>query len=314
MKVRVGTRASGLALAQTRHFASILSERSGTGAELIEVSATGDVIVDRPLREAGGKGLFVKELDEALLAGDIDCAVHSLKDVPSVLPDGIAIGAYLEREAAHDVLLSPGGIGFDELGSCESFGTSSLRRSSQVQAVHPEVAVVLLRGNLETRIRKVAEESVSTTMLAAAGLARLGPDLRGLRRVELDPSVFVPAMGQGTVAVTIRADDPTLLEALSDLDHRATHLASVAERTLAAGLGGSCYLPVAGHASFADAGLTLTGLVCSPDGSRVLRETRTAFVDSPAHAVSLGRTVADELMSRGADAILASVESERLAE
>ena len=305
MKLRVGTRRSPLALAQTRQAMEILRAHTGVEYELVELVTSGDRIQDRPLRDAGGKGLFVKELDEALLEGRIDCAVHSLKDVPSELAGGIAIGAVLERADARDMLVTTDGRTLDELPADVIVGTTSLRRSSQLLARRPRARVQMLRGNVETRVRKLLAGECAATFLAVAGVARLGLSLSPAHGVPLDPSVFVPAAGQGALAITVRDADAACAGAVAALDDVTSHRAVDAERGFARVFGGGCHLPLAAHAEINGDALTLTALLASPDGSRVLRERTTgAAADAAAVGEALGRRFFDQ----GAAEIIAAAE------
>lgn len=306
MSLRVGTRGSALAVAQTEQtVATLAGAHSGLQSELVCISTTGDQILDRPLREAGGKGLFVKELDEALLDGRIDCAVHSLKDVPSELPAGVVIASVLRREDPRDVLLSRTGQSLSEFETGSVLGTTSLRRAAQALAVNSELKVTLLRGNVATRMGKVAGGDIDLTFLARAGLHRLGIVMGGLSAVDQDPQSFVPAIGQGAVAITVRASDTATRDLVGLVNDADSHTAVAAERAFAAVFGGGCHLPLAGYAQVEGARVVLTGLVASPDGREVLRGQKQG---ERSDVEALGQALAEELLSRGADRILAKVE------
>jgi hydroxymethylbilane synthase len=330
VKLRVGTRRSPLALAQTRQtMDAVVRANADVSYELVEIVTTGDRITDRPLRDAGGKGLFLKELDEALVEGRIDCAVHSLKDVPTDLAPGTVIAAVLERADVRDVLLSPGGHDLASLPGGATIGTTSLRRQAQALAAAPQASAKLLRGNVETRLRKVAERDCDATFLALAGLGRLGFTLdeggvvawpgtlaapaTAVRGVTLDPFDFIPAPGQGAVAITTRDGDEASAEAVAAVSHEDTLLAVVAERAFARTFGGGCHLPLAAYAQRRGSDLDLVGLLITADGTREIRDhVRTLLGDSAAEraarAEELGESLGREFFDAGADEILALAE------
>jgi hydroxymethylbilane synthase len=292
-----------LARTQTDHVCELLrAANPEIECEVVAVETTGDVVRDRPLREIGGKGLFVKELDEALAAGSIDCAVHSLKDVPSVVPDGIVIGCVPERFAPHDVLISRIASPLGGFIAGTRIGTTSLRRAGQVLAQNPGVEIAMLRGNVETRISRVREGRFDATLLAAAGLARLGIRTDDLTTTALDPWTFVPAPGQGALAVTCRADDRRLLEACARINDGGAENETRAERAVARGLGGSCDLPLGVLARLRGPILHLVAIVASADGRQMLRREDRG---PPQEADELGSRVADLLAADGAHALLA---------
>lgn len=304
MKLRVGTRRSPLARTQTDHVCGLLNRANpGLDCEVVAVETTGDVVRDRPLREIGGKGLFVKELDEALGAGTIDIAVHSLKDVPSVVPDGIVVACVPERLPPHDVLLSRLHAPLASLVVGTRIGTTSLRRAGQVLAQNPGVEIAMLRGNLETRLLRVREGRFDATLLAAAGLARLGVRTDDLAVTALDPWTFVPAPAQGALAVTCRADDRRVLEACRRINDGSAECETRAERMVARALGGSCDLPLGVLARLRDETLQLVGIVASHDGRRILRREDAG---RPEQAEELGARVAERLAADGAHALLAA--------
>jgi hydroxymethylbilane synthase len=315
VKLRVGTRRSPLALTQTGQALDELSRRvPGLEWELVEVVTSGDRIQDRPLREAGGKGLFLKELDEALLAGRIDCAVHSLKDVPTDLAPATAIAAVLERADARDVLVTARGLSLEELAPDAAIGTTSLRRQAQALAKIPRARIGLLRGNVETRLGRVTGGDFDATFLAAAGLARLGLSTAPAVGLPLDPFAFVPAAGQGALAITAREHDAAVLEVLATMNHAPSRTAAAAERGFARVFGGGCHLPLAAYGEVRRRELCLVGLVLSPDGSRGLREEgRVELVgeaeEDEARARRLGESLARACFERGAAAILAQAEA-----
>jgi hydroxymethylbilane synthase len=280
LPLRVGTRASPLALWQTRHFLTIISTfcpvlRGVKAFEEHAIRTTGDRVQDRRLADIGGKGLFAKEIHEALADGRVDFAVHSLKDLETDLPAGIVLACTLRREDARDALILSNGAGapgrpFAPIPEGALVGTSSLRRQAQLLHARPDLRVTLLRGNVQTRLERVAAGDVQATLLALAGLKRL--ELAHLANHLLDPEEMVPAAGQGIVGITARAGDTELLELLSGIEDREAAAVSRAERALLAALDGSCRTPIGGHARLlADGRLRLTGLVARPDGSFLLK-------------------------------------------
>jgi hydroxymethylbilane synthase len=294
--IRIGTRGSALARAQAEHVTTRLAAL-GHDAEPVVIQTTGDRVLDRPLAYVGGKGAFLKEIEEALLASEIDLAVHSLKDVPTVVPRGLALCAFLERADPRDALLSASGLGLEQLPAGARVGTSSLRRRAQILALRPDLAVVELRGNVDTRLRKLGEGQCDALVLAMAGLLRLG---RQDEVVEpLDPAVLLPAPGQGVIALECRVDDAELWAQVAPLHHAPSARAAAAERGFLAALGGDCNVPLAAFAEGQYEGLWLRGLVASADGARILRAE--AAGNEPE---ALGRRVADDLLSRGAGALL----------
>lgn len=308
MSVRVGSRRSRLARVQTEQvLASLCALGPPFVWESVLVETTGDVIRDVPLREAGGKGLFVKELDDALLEGRVDCAVHSLKDIPTELPAGIRIACVPLRADARDVLLSRDGVGLDALAPGAVVGTTSLRRGSQLLAIEPRLRVKVLRGNVETRLRRLIEGEFDMTLLAAAGLARLGVDPAPAAAVPLDPFSFVPAPGQGALAITVRVDDEVTAARFSAIDDPISRRCVEAERATARVLGGSCHLPVAVHAVEDGGALRVVGLVASPDGSRVIRDEIGGLADD---AVRLGERLGGRLLEAGGGEIVEAVEAD----
>ena len=308
MSVRVGSRRSRLARVQTEQLLASLRALDPSFAwEPVLVETTGDVILDAPLREAGGKGLFVKELDEALLDGRVDCAVHSLKDIPTELPEGIRIACVPARADPRDVLLSRDGVGLDSLLPGAVLGTTSLRRGSQLLAIEPRLRVELLRGNVETRLRRLVEGEFDMTLLAAAGLSRLGVDPAPATAVALEPFSFVPAPGQGALAITVRSDDDVTAARFGAIDDPISRRCVETERAAARVLGGSCHLPVAVHAVENGGELRVVGLVASPDGSRVVRDELVALAED---AVRLGERLGRRLLEAGGGEIVAAVEAD----
>jgi hydroxymethylbilane synthase len=297
--LRIGTRGSPLALAQAAMVRAQLAT-AGVADERIEVKVirtTGDAIQDRTLAQAGGKGLFTKEIEEALLAGAIDLAVHSAKDMPTLLPAGLMIAAVLPREDARDVFISHVAGSFAELGAGAVVGTASVRRQAIVKRLRRDLDVVPLRGNVETRLRKLADGVVDATLLALAGLKRLGLANAATRILSVDE--FLPAVGQGIVAIETRADDETTRAILAAIDHAETVIALAAERAFLTVLDGSCQTPIAGHATIATGRVNFRGLIVKPDGSQSFETTREGVA---ADAAVLGADAGRELKARaGAD-------------
>jgi hydroxymethylbilane synthase len=292
-KLRIGTRGSPLARVQTALVCRALQEAhpelASPGAlEVVAIRTTGDRVVDRPLAELGGKGLFCKEIEAALLAGRIDLAVHSMKDLPTWLPKGLVIGAVLPREDPRDVLIARAPTTIADLPEAAVIGTASVRRRAQLLARRPDLRVVNFRGNVETRLRKLAAGEVDATLLALAGLTRLGIAPAGA--VILGPEVMLPAVGQGAIGVECRTDDEGARALLAAIDDPASSACLRAERALLAALDGSCHTPIAGYAEFAGGRLTLRALIARPDGSESLCAARSgAIADGEALGCDAGR-------------------------
>jgi len=303
--VVIGTRGSALARWQAAEVGRLL-RAAHPGLEVSEkiVVTAGDRQQTGPVIDLGGKGVWVKEIEEGLLAGEIDVAVHSMKDVPAALAPGLAIVAVPTRADPRDAIVSRDGGGLAALAPGSRIGTSSLRRVCQVRAARADVTVEILRGNVDTRLRKVAEGVVDAAVLASAGLDRLGFSARIAER--LDPSRMLPAIGQGALALEARADDERVVALCRALADPAAEVTTTAERALLAGLGVGCRTPVAGHATLADGRLTLAGLVGRPDASEMIHET---VAGAPADAAALGADLARRLLARGADRILRELES-----
>jgi hydroxymethylbilane synthase len=298
MKVRLGTRGSRLALVQCEQIATALRAH-GALPEIVVIRTSGDRLAQVALADFGGKALFVKEIEEALLAGQIDVGVHSLKDMPAELPAGLVLAAFPAREDPADVLLARGPGGWDALPRGARVGTSSLRRRALILARRSDLRPEPIRGNVETRMGKLAAGDYDATILAAAGLRRLGLAPDHLTPLPVDE--FVPAVGQGILAVEAREADRELLELLGRLDDTRSRSEALAERAFLQGLGADCHTPVAGHARHERASLVLRGIVASLDGVTMVR---TRVAGAPAEAVALGAAAADELMSKGAKALL----------
>jgi hydroxymethylbilane synthase len=295
--LRIGTRGSPLALAQAKEVRARLAAVACLEPDHIEIKVfrtTGDIVVDRPLADAGGKGLFAKEIEEALLAGAVDVAVHSAKDLPTFLPGGLAIAGFLPREDARDVFISHKAKTLKDLAAGAQVGTASPRRQAMVKRLRPDVAVTLLRGNVETRLRKVNEGEVDATILAAAGLKRLG--LMSAVTAIFDPEEFLPAVAQGAIAIETRTEDARMRPLVAMVDHADTATALVAERAFLAILDGSCRTPIGGHADVAGDRIRFRGMILKPDGSDALEVGR----EGPrASAAELGADAGRELRDRG---------------
>jgi hydroxymethylbilane synthase len=295
--IRIGSRGSALARWQAEHVQALLAAR-GHESRIQVITTTGDRVQDRRLDSVGGKGAFLKEIEEAMLAGEVDLAVHSLKDVPTALPEGLRLCAILERADARDALVSARGVRFGLLPAGSKVGTSSLRRQCQVRALRPDLEVSDLRGNVDTRIAKLRDGRCDAIVLAMAGLARLGRQHEVTE--PLDPATFVPAPGQGAIALECRGDDPAVAAAVAPLHHAPTGREVGAERGLLQALGGGCNVPLGAHATTEGAELRLVAFVGRADGSSLVRgEWRGRDPGS------VGRALADELLARGAAALLA---------
>lgn len=297
--LRLGTRGSKLALVQTGLVRAALAKAvpalAADGAiETVVIKTTGDAIQDRPLSEAGGKGLFVKEIEEALLSGRIDAAVHSMKDMPTAQPDGLVISAFLPREDARDMLVAGGVTHIADLKKGAIVGTAALRRKAQLLHRRPDLQIVTFRGNVDTRLAKRAAGQVDATLLAMAGLYRLGLAHVGSAIAEEE---MLPAVGQGAVCIECRADDATTRAWLSGIDHGPTATCVAAEHAMLAILDGSCRTPIAGHAILETSGtLYLRSLIARPDGSELIAiERRGLASDAP----TMGRDAGEELQRRG---------------
>jgi len=287
MKIRIGTRKSPLALAQADAIRrQMMSARPGLEVELVHITTSGDTFIDQPLTDIGGKGLFTKEIEDALLEGSIDLAVHSVKDMQTVLPEGLIIGCCPKREDVRDVL-----IGADSMAALPkgaSFGTSSLRRSAQALIERPDLKIVPIRGNVQTRIAKIEKQEIGATLLAVAGLKRLGLSLG----TPLPMSQFLPAVGQGALGIECRDGDTKMLDLLKPLSHRETEIAITCERAFLAAVGGSCRMPIAGYATVEDNTISFEGLLVDPDGKNPKRVAMKGPVEK---AEDLGKTAGEKI-------------------
>ena len=298
--LRIATRKSQLALWQAEHVAGLLRRaHAGLEVELVPMVTQGDRIQDRSLAAIGGKGLFIKELEVALDEQRADIAVHSMKDLPGDLPDGLIIAAVLERADARDALLTAKAARLDDLPRGARVGTSSLRRQAQLLAARPDLRIEALRGNVDTRLRRLDAGEMDAIVLACAGLIRLGLESRITAR--LDPTISLPAVAQGVIGIECRGADSRTLELVTVLNHPATRIAMDAERAFAHRLGGSCQSPIAAHAEIEGGSLILDGLVAEPDGSRLLRDRQSGSIEDP---TALGRLLAERILAAGAGPLL----------
>lgn len=300
----IASRESRLAMWQAEHVRSAL-QRLAPSCEIVidGMTTQGDRILDQSLAKVGGKGLFVKELEAALLEGRADLAVHSLKDVPMTLADGLALAAILEREDARDAFVSNRYASPDELPPGAVVGTSSLRREAQIRAAYPHVAVVPVRGNVGTRLDKLDRGDFDAILLAAAGLIRLGLESR--IRMRFDPVDSLPSPGQGALAIEVDAKRSDLIALLAPLHDEKTALAVMAERAVSRALGGNCTMPLGAHASWLDDGrLALSALLGRPDGSRIVTENQSAVVHAIDEAEALGCRVGEHLIAQGGLALI----------
>ncbi len=300
--LHLGSRGSKLALWQAEFVRFEVERRTGGKVEIVKIKTTGDMILDVPLARVGGKGLFVKEIEEALIAGRIDIAVHSMKDVPTDLPDALEIVAITEREDPRDAFLSNKVKRFEDLPKGARVGTSSLRRQTQLLGLRPDLVVVDNRGNLDTRIRKMEEGKFDAIILAAAGLRRLGWERR-ITQV-LPKEVSLPAIGQGALGIEIRRDDRETREAVSFLNDRDTSFAVRAERGFLKRLEGGCQVPIAAYGRTKGNSVSLEGMVGRPDGSQIIRGSAQGSVSDPE---AVGVSLAEQLLARGAKEILDEV-------
>jgi hydroxymethylbilane synthase len=300
--LRLGTRGSKLALTQTGLVRDALAQAipdlaAPDAIEIVTIRTTGDQIQDRPLSEAGGKGLFVKEIEEALLSGRIDGAVHSMKDMPTAQPPGLVIAAFLPREDARDVLIAGEVTRIADLKK-GAVGTAALRRKAQLLFLRPELQIVTLRGNVDTRLAKRERGEVEATLLAMAGLKRLGLTVG----TPVPEGEMLPAVGQGAVCIECRVDDARMIEWLAAINHAPTQTCVTAEHAMLAVLDGSCRTPIAGHAIFdKDGALYLRGLIAKPDGSELIATDRTG---PECDAEAMGREAGEELKRRGGPGFL----------
>jgi len=304
-QLRIGSRGSQLALWQANHISALLREQ-GHQVEIEIIKTTGDKITDVALAKVGTKGMFTKEIEEALAEGRVDLAVHSLKDLPTDLPPGFEIAAITTRVNPQDVFLSINYNSVQELPEGARVGTSSLRRQAQLKAVRPDLNIHPLRGNVDTRVRKLEQGEYDAIILAAAGLTRLGKT-EHFKQI-IPPEEMCPAAGQGALGIEIRLGDTRMRELLAFLDDKNSRATTVCERTLLNRLGGGCQVPIGAYAEVKSGELVLTGVCARPDGTEVLREVATGT-----DPVALGNSVGETLLRRGADKILEDVYGEAAA-
>ena len=298
--IKIGTRGSKLALWQANWVKSALNARHPSlSFELVTIKTKGDKILDIPLAKVGGKGLFVKEIEDALLNGLIDLAVHSMKDMPAEIPQGLCIGAIPQREIPQDVLISKKGLLLSKLKPQSRIGTSSLRRTAQLLHARPDLVILPLRGNLDTRLKKLETENLDAIILAAAGVKRLG--LEGRITEYMDENVMLPAVGQGALCIEIRQNDPEVEPIVSSLEHHQTRVEIMGERAFLNRLEGGCQVPIAAYGKIEKNTFTLCGLVATVDGKTVIKETLSGPKDS---SEIIGVKLADRLVAMGAKTIM----------
>ncbi len=300
MSIKIGTSGSKLALAQTNSVVeSIRKINPEITVEISVIKTSGDIMQDVSLLQIGGQGVFVKEIEEALLSGSIDLAVHSMKDVPGDIPEGLTFAAILPREDARDILVSRGKIKFEFMPKGARIGTGSLRRGAQIKAILPDINIVALRGNIDTRLKKIETENLTGVILAAAGMKRLGyaETITQFLPVEL----MLPAVGQGALGLQIRKADTELAKILARLNHAPTAVAVTAERSFLRALGGGCRLPIAAYGLIEREHLALEGLVAAPDGTSVIRDKVWGTLSE---AEELGKKLADMIMEKGGKKLL----------
>ena len=303
-KLVIASRESALAMWQALHIqARLQALYPSCDVQILGMTTTGDQILDSPLSRIGGKGLFVKELEIALADGSADLAVHSMKDVPMNLPDGFALVATAEREDPRDAFVSNNFNALEDLPHGSIVGTSSLRRQSQIQARFPHLKIESLRGNVQTRLRKLDESQYAAIILAAAGLIRLGLGTR--IRQFISPVLSIPAVGQGALGIEIKASRTDLIDILAPLNHIDTQLCVEAERGFSRALAGSCTVPLGAYAVRNGNNINMTGFVASVDGKQILREKASGSINN---AEAIGKTLAAKLVARGADKILAELD------
>ncbi len=300
MKVRIGTRKSKLALWQANFVKEFLEKRWGVEVELVKITTTGDKILDAPLAKIGGKGLFVKEIEQALIDGRIDLAVHSLKDVPMVIPEGLALGAITEREHPHDVLISRDGKRLSELPSGAKIGTSSLRRQVQIKRLRRDLQVEILRGNVDTRMRKLKEGMYDAIILAYAGVKRMGYESEITEVLDY----FIPAVGQGSLAIEIREDDERIKELIEPLNHRESYIMAVCERAFLRKLEGGCQVPIGAFAEIQNGKVFIKGFISDLEGTKFIEGKKEGSIEE---AEKVGERLAEDLLSRGGEEILRDI-------
>ena len=304
--IKIGTRGSKLALWQANWVKLALTAgHPSLSVELVPIKTKGDKILDVALAKVGGKGLFVKEIEEALLNGHIDLVVHSMKDMPVEIPDGLCIGAIPRRETPQDVLISKKGLPLSQLGQNDRIGTSSLRRTAQLLHVRPDLVIWPLRGNLDTRLKKLDAENLDAIILAAAGVKRLGLEHR--INEYLDEKIMLPAVGQGALCIEIRENDPEVESIITLLEHHETRTVVMGERAFLNRLEGGCQVPIAAHGKIEKSAFTLRGLILSIGVPTVIRETLSGHKDS---SEIIGIKLADRLIEMGAKTIMENLRTQ----
>ncbi len=299
----IGTRGSQLALWQANWVkTALIGKHPGLSVDLLIIKTKGDKILDVPLAKVGGKGLFVKEIEEAISDKRVDLAVHSMKDMPADIPEGLCISAVPEREDPKDVLISRRGLLLHQLPQGARIGTSSLRRSAQIKHLRPDAEIVSLRGNLDTRLKKLETENFDAIILAAAGVKRLGLESRITQY--LDDSMMLPAVGQGALCIESRKDDAEVLPLIAALDHPATRTVVMGERAFLNRLEGGCQVPIAAHGKIENNWFVISGLVADLEGKTIIRETLSGVLSE---SESVGIRLAETLLSKGAGQILESL-------
>lgn len=302
-KIKIGTRGSKLALWQANWVKSKLTENySNLSVELVVIKTQGDKILDVPLANIGGKGLFVKEIETALLEKSIDLAVHSMKDVPIIIPEGLSISCVTEREDPFDVLISKNGYGLKDIKQEAKIGTSSLRRQSQLLHFRPDLEMVTLRGNLQTRLKKLEEQNMDAIVLAYAGVKRMGLDY--LVTEKIHPEICLPAVGQGVLAIETRTEDRSINKTIEFLNDPESALTMSAERAFLTRLEGGCQVPIAAYAQLNEKGLEIEGMIASLDGKKVIRQRKAGSYEE---AEVLGIELAETLLSFGGERILKEI-------
>jgi hydroxymethylbilane synthase len=303
MNIKIGTRGSKLALTQANLVADSLKKMMpGLDVEICAIKTSGDIMQDVSLLNLGGKGVFVKEIEDALLAGNVDLAVHSMKDVPTEVPAGLIFAAVLQREDVRDILVSKDNRKIEFMPRGARIGTGSLRRASQILAMLPDVSIVPLRGNLDTRLKKIETERLAGVILAAAGMKRMG--FAGKISQYLPIEMMLPAVGQGALGLEIRANDTELKKIVSGLNHEQTAREVTAERSFLRSLGGGCRLPIAAFGKMERGQLSLEGLVASPEGSSIIRDK---VKGTPDEAEELGKRLAEMILEKGGRKLLGLV-------
>lgn len=302
MKVRIGTRKSKLALWQANYVKEFLEKTWGVEVELVKITTTGDKITDVPLAKIGGKGLFVKEIEKALMDGEIDLAVHSLKDVPTILPKGLTLGAITKREFPYDVLISNSGKTLRELPEGAKVGTSSLRRQVQIKRIRKDLIVEVLRGNVDTRMQKLKEGKYDAIVLAYAGVKRMGYE----NEITEILDYFIPAVGQGSLAIEIREDDERIRKLIEPLNHEESYIAAVCERAFLRELEGGCQVPIGAFAQIVEGSLRIKGFISDLEAERFIEDTAEG---SPQNPEEVGKELACKLLSKGGKEILEEIYS-----